>query len=138
MVVVASGYFDPIHVGHIEYLKRSKCIADSLEQQLFVIVNNNSQKKAKGKLFMDESERVEIVRNLGCVDCALISIDEDGSVCKTLELIHQLFGVSAFTNGGDQTNRDMAERNTCIKYEIKMVDGLGKKIQSSRWLVNGK
>mgnify|MGYP000315173464 FL=1 len=58
--VAVSGYFDPLHVGHLEYLKLAKSLGD----YLIVIVNSNSQCKIKkGKPFMDENDRLEIVRN---------------------------------------------------------------------------
>ena len=64
--VAVSGYFDPIHVGHLEYLKMAKELGDFL----IVIVNNNQQCiLKKGKPFMDENDRVEILRALGIVDC---------------------------------------------------------------------
>ena len=37
--VAVSGYFDPIHVGHLKYLKLAKELGD----KLVVIVNNNHQ-----------------------------------------------------------------------------------------------
>ena len=56
--VVASGYFDPIHVGHIEYLE----LASKLGDRLVVIVNNDNQAiLKKGKAFMSEVDRLKIV-----------------------------------------------------------------------------
>ena len=70
--VAVSGYFDPIHVGHLEYLRMAKELGDSL----VVIVNNNHQcKLKKGKHFMDENDRVEIVKALRFVDEVFLSID---------------------------------------------------------------
>ena len=71
---LVSGYFDPIHVGHLEYLKLSKELGD----RLVVIVNNNHQcVLKKGKPFMDEKDRVEIVKSLKVVDEVFLSIDMD-------------------------------------------------------------
>ena len=71
-IVAVSGYFDPIHVGHLEYLRLSKKLGD----KLVVIVNNNHQcVLKKGKPFMDEKDRVEIVRSLEMVDEVFLSID---------------------------------------------------------------
>jgi len=53
-------------------------------------------------------------------------------VCKTLESIR----LDVFTNGGDQTNEIIPEREICEKLNIKLVDGLGLKIQSSSWLLS--
>ena len=122
--VVVSGYFDPIHVGHLEYLRMAKELGDSL----VVIVNNNYQcKLKKGKHFMDENDRVEIVKALRFVDEVFLSVDKDRTVCKSLEEIKP----DVFANGGDRATSEVPETPVCKKFNIKMVDGLGDKIRSS-------
>lgn len=122
--VAVSGYFDPIHVGHLEYLRMAKELGDSL----VVIVNNNYQcKLKKGKHFMDENDRVEIVKALRFVDEVFLSIDNDKTVCKSLEEIKP----DIFANGGDRATSEVPETPVCKKFNIKMVDGLGDKIRSS-------
>jgi cytidyltransferase-like protein len=124
IVVAVSGYFDPIHVGHIEYLKLAKQLGD----KLVVIVNNDFQARIKkGKSFMNERDRVEIVASLKCVDEVFLSIDRDLSVCKSLEFIQP----NIFANGGDRKLDEIPETRIMKKYGIKMVDGLGIKIRSS-------
>ena len=123
-VVAVSGYFDPIHVGHLEYLKMSKKLGD----KLVVIVNNNHQcVLKKGKPFMDEKDRLEIVKSLKMVDEVFLSIDKDKSVCASLEAIKP----NIFANGGDRSVGEVPESKICEKYNIQMVDGLGNKIRSS-------
>jgi cytidyltransferase-like protein len=122
--VAVSGYFDPIHVGHLEYLQLAKKLGD----KLIVIINNNFQAKLKkGSTFMDEKDRMEIVAALRCVDEVFLSIDEDKSVCKSLEYIKP----DIFANGGDRSLEEIPETAVMEKYNIKMVDGLGLKIRSS-------
>ena len=122
--VAVSGYFDPIHVGHLEYLIMAKELGDSL----VVIVNNNYQcKLKKGKHFMDENDRVEIVKALRFVDEVFLSVDKDRTVCKSLEEIKP----DIFANGGDRATSEVPETPVCKKFNIKMVDGLGDKIRSS-------
>ena len=122
--VAVSGYFDPIHVGHLEYLRMAKELGDSL----VVIVNNNYQcKLKKGKHFMDENDRVEIVKALRFVDEVFLSVDKDRTVCKSLEEIKP----DIFANGGDRATSEVPETPICKKFNIKMVDGLGDKIRSS-------
>tara|TARA_B100001079_G_C16295527_1_gene462938 strand:- start:288 stop:710 length:423 start_codon:yes stop_codon:yes gene_type:complete len=129
--VAVSGYFDPIHVGHLEYLKMAKELGDFL----IVIVNNNQQCiLKKGKSFMDENDRVEIVRALGIVDKVFLSIDTDRTVCKSLEEIKP----DIFANGGDRSTDEVPETSICKKYNIKMIDGLGDKIRSSSSLTGIK
>ena len=129
IIVCASGYFSALHKGHLEYLEKSK----SLGNVLVVIVNNDTQTLMKhGKIFKTAEERLHIIRSLRCVDMAVISIDEDTSVCKTLECLRP----HVFTNGGDQSNEGIPEKDTCTKLKIRMADGLGEKIQSSRWILS--
>ncbi|SUZ93265.1 uncharacterized protein METZ01_LOCUS46119 [marine metagenome] len=124
IVVAVSGYFDPIHVGHLEYLKLAKQLGD----KLVVIVNNDKQTiLKKGKSFMNEKDRMEIVSALQCVDEVFLSIDDDKSVCKSLEFLKP----SIFANGGDRSLSEIPETAIIDKYSIKMVDGLGAKIRSS-------
>ena len=136
-LVIASGYFNPIHKGHIEYLNRSKEIGDFL----FVIVNNDYQRLMKGsKEFMNEDERLLVVRNIKSVDEAMVSIDENSRLVeKSVEFIynqmHSKFDKIIFSNGGDQTQHTIGERDICEKLGIEMVFGLGDKIQSSSWLL---
>lgn len=128
-IVVASGYFDPLHYGHIEYLQMSKALGDVL----IVIVNNDCQATLKkGRPFMPAGERVKLVRSLACVDVAMEACDEDRTVRKTIRLLHP----DIFTNGGDQNSDSIPEGAVCRELKIKMVDGLGDKIQSSSWLVS--
>ena len=122
--VAVSGYFDPIHVGHLEYLQLAKKLGDNL----IVIINNNLQAELKkGSTFMDEKDRMEIVAALRCVDKVFLSIDSDKSVCKSLERIKP----DIFANGGDRLLNEIPETAVMKKYNIKMVDGLGSKIRSS-------
>jgi len=123
-VVAISGYFDPIHVGHLEYINLAKKFGD----KLVVIVNNNYQcKLKKGKPFMDEKDRVTIVSNIKNVDEVFLSIDKDKTVCASLEKIKP----DIFANGGDRKNYEIPESVICKKYDIKIIDGLGDKIRSS-------
>ena len=129
--IAVSGYFDPIHVGHLEYLKMAKSLGDIL----IVIVNNNHQCiLKKGKFFMDEKDRLEIVKAIKFVDEVFLSVDEDRTVCKSLELIRP----NIFANGGDRSTNEVPETSVCKKYEIEMVDGLGEKIRSSSSLTGIK
>ena len=133
--IIVSGYFNPIHKGHIEYFNNSKALAD----EMFVIVNNDLQRALKGsKEFQQEQERVFIVSNIKSVNHCILSIDQDRTVCKTIEKIALDFGEDydlSFSNGGDQNNDTIPERSICDQMGIILIDGLGDKIQSSSWLL---
>ena len=87
--VIVSGYFNPLHKGHLEYLNNAKAIAD----KLIDIVNNDHQRELKGsKAFQGEDERVIIISNLKAVDEVVLSIDQDRTVCDTISHISEKFG----------------------------------------------
>jgi len=131
-IVCVSGYFDPIHIGHIEYFKKSKEIGD----MLMVIVNNDEQATLKkGKPFMPADERIQLIKELRCVDFVVKSIDTDRTVCKTLETVEPK--PYYFCNGGDQNNNTIPEGEVCSKRNIELRYGFGDKIQSSSWLIKG-
>ena len=134
--IIVSGYFNPIHKGHLEYFNNAKALCD----ELFVIVNNDHQRELKGsKEFQKEDERMIIVSNIKAVDKAILSIDQDRTVCETISMIANEYGEQyelAFANGGDQNNDTIPERTVCEEMNVALIDGLGDKIQSSSWLLS--
>jgi cytidyltransferase-like protein len=133
-IVIASGYFDPIHKGHIEYLERSK----KLGSRLVVIVNNDKQTMAKKEfVFMKCNERLRIIGKLAFVDEVIKSIDDDHSVCKTIRAITKTYKGCKFifAKGGDRVLSNIPEVDVCKKNKVSIVEGLGKKIQSSSKLL---
>jgi len=133
--IIVSGYFNPIHKGHLEYFNNAKAAGDVL----IVIVNNDLQRHLKGsKEFQKEQERLFIVENIKAVDHAMLSIDIDRTVISTIRLVHERYGDKyqlAFANGGDQNNDSIPEAGVCERLGIELLDGLGDKIQSSSWLL---
>ena len=134
--IIVSGYFNPLHKGHIEYFHQARSFGD----KLFVIVNNDKQRELKqSKIFMDEKERILIISELKIVDNTILSIDFDSTVSMTLKYINQKFSKTYelyFANGGDQNNTSIPEIKICEKLGIKLIDGLGDKIQSSSWILS--
>lgn len=134
-VIIVSGYFNPIHKGHLEYFKNAKKFGD----KLFVIVNNDMQRELKqSKEFQNEEERLFIVDNIKDVDQSILSIDSDRTVIKTIKKNHEMYNNEFdlfFANGGDQNNDSIPEKDICEFLGIGLIDGLGNKIQSSSWLL---
>ena len=133
--IIVSGYFNPIHKGHLELFELAKQNAD----KLWVIVNSDKQRELKGsEYFMDEDERLQIVKAIRYVDYALISQDTDKTQCETLKQFSEMFSEVydlAFANGGGQNNDTIQEAEVCRENGIQLMDGLGVKIQSSSWLL---
>ena len=128
--VVVSGYFDPMHRGHIEYIKLAKELGD----YLIVILNNDKQAELKkGKAFMPLEDRKAVLEAIEFVDEVFVSVDEDMSVCKSLGIIKP----DIFANGGDRKNEEVPETKICNQLGIKIIDGIGEKIQSSSDIIKG-
>tara|TARA_B100000902_G_scaffold322715_1_gene316135 strand:+ start:86 stop:514 length:429 start_codon:yes stop_codon:yes gene_type:complete len=136
--IIVSGYFNPLHKGHIEYFHNAK----KHGEKLLVILNNDNQRLLKGsKKFMNQEERMMILKELKVIDEVFLSIDTDKSVSKTIEKIYNEFSndfILFFANGGDQKNDSIPESIVCKRYGIKLIDGLGDKVQSSSWILKNK
>jgi cytidyltransferase-like protein len=128
-VIALSGYFNPLHVGHLEMIQHARELAD----EVVVIVNNDLQVQLKGSVpFMPLNERIEILAALRDVDRVVVSIDTDKTVCKTLEILRP----DVFGNGGDRPDKgSIPETEVCERLGIELVFGLGDKIQSSSTLI---
>jgi len=141
-VVMVSGGFDPVHIGHVRMFNEAKKLGD----ELVVYINNDNWLLAKkGFVFMPEHERKEIIEAFDAVDKVIISEHEinpkDMSVCMGLIKIKP----HIFANGGDRDEKDAnnpksslyKEREIHKKLGIKMVYSVGRggKVQSSSELV---
>lgn len=138
-IVITSGFFNPIHIGHINLIKEAKSLGDHLA----VIVNNDEQVKIKKSVeFMPQSERMSIIEALGYVDEVFLSIDKDASIAKSLEFLAKKYqGELYFAKGGDRNSNNIpeSEKAVCRDFNIKIVNGVGgDKVQSSSWLLNKK
>ncbi len=136
-IVIVSGYFNPIHSGHISLFKEAKKLGD----ELIIILNNDNQVKMKGSVpFMEENERKVVTESIKYVDHVIVAVDEDGTVCRTIERAHSIFsgeGISfIFANGGDRKEGNVPEYNVCGDLQIEMKYNIGgEKSQSSSWLI---
>ena len=143
-VILISGGFDPVHKGHIECIQNAKKLAD----EVWIGLNNDSWLyRKKGKQFMKEQERAFIMESLRDVDYVYIMnplIHGDDTAIDFIDHAKRKFtnendgweeGIMAFGNGGDRTEKTTPENDVCNSYGIDSVWGLGKKIQSSSWLL---
>lgn len=138
-VVAVSGGFDPLHIGHVRMFKEAKRLGD----KLVVILNNDHWlRKKKGKEFMPETERKEIIEAIECVDEVVITNHTedinfknayDKSVCDELAKLKP----HVFANGGDRFADDIPEFKLCSELGIQMVFNIGHggKVRSSSELL---
>jgi cytidyltransferase-like protein len=127
--VAVSGGFDPLHKGHIRLFRG----AAELGRVIVILNTDEWLKRKKGYVFQNYEERAEIILSIRHVDEVVKAIDDDGTVCKTLERL----GVDIFANGGDRIESNTPEKELCEKYGIEMVYGVGgDKVQSSSKLVS--
>lgn len=136
IVGIVSGYFNPVHLGHIQYMTAAK----SQCTHLIAIINNDAQVKLKGtKPFMDQEHRRQIVTALKPIDDAWISVDKDKYVCKTIKKIRQAFPHDqiSFFNSGDRSNAnpESTEFILCNSLGIKYVAISLPKLYSSSELL---
>ena len=122
---IVSGFFNPLHGGHLDMIEEAKKLGD----YLIVVVNNDVQAvQKKGKVILDEINRMRLVKALRDVDEAVLSIDHDPTVIKTLEMLGKKYAGDdlVFANGGDRdSEKAIPEGPVCREYNIQLVFGVG-------------
>ena len=124
-VVIVSGFFNPLHGGHLDMIEAANLMGD----KLIVVVNNDTQQvMKKDKIILPEQNRARLIGALRAVDEVAISVDKDLTVIKTLQslAVQHPNDELIFANGGDRdSEKAIPETETCRKYDIKMVFGVG-------------
>lgn len=137
-VVIISGYFVCAHRGHCDYAKYAKEFAGP-DGKVICIVNNDHQAVLKkGYSFVPQEDRLAIMAAMKFVDKAVLSIDTDRTVCKTIQMLCDTEECSPthVLNGGDVTeNCKCPEEEVCMRNHIECLYGFGDKIQSSSWIL---
>ncbi|MBI4095111.1 MAG: adenylyltransferase/cytidyltransferase family protein [Candidatus Liptonbacteria bacterium] len=134
IVVVVSGGFDPLHVGHVRLFREAKKLGDKL---VVVLNNDHWLRKKKLHVFMPDHERKEVIEALGMVDKVVLTSHpknpKDMSVCSELKRVKP----HIFANGGDRNKKNIPEVPVCNEIGCKMVFSVGRggKMQSSSWLL---
>lgn len=124
-IVIESGFFNPLHGGHLDMIEAGAKLGD----KLIVIVNNDAQQvMKKGKIILTAENRARLIGALRDVDEVFISVDEDPTVIKSLEVIAEKYPDDEllFANGGDRdSERAIPEGEVCRQYNIEMIFGVG-------------
>src|SRR3989344_3927018 len=121
-VVMVSGGFDPLHIGHIRLFKDAKKLGD----RLVVVLNNDHWiRRKKGVEFMTDKERKEIIEAVAEVDKVILTGHEenttDMSVCRELAKLRP----DILANGGDRNEKDAKNPESSLYKEIKLCRKLG-------------
>lgn len=134
-IALVTGGFDPIHSGHIAYLKAARTLGDHL------IVGINSDEwleRKKGRAFMPWNERLSVINNLAMVDEVYTFDDSDGSAREFIRQVraHYPDAELIFANGGDRTAVNIPEMDV-VDHNLRFEFGVGgeDKRNSSSWIL---
>lgn len=144
-IVMVSGGFDPVHIGHVRLFNEAKKLGD----KLIVVINNDNWKEKKRKhVFMPDYERKEVIEAFASVDQVMISSHKENlEGPKDMSVYRELLEVrpDIFANGGDRNEEDAQNPHSSLYYDIEACKelgiemifnvGYGGKVQSSSWLV---
>ena len=126
--VIVSGYFNPLHGGHLDMIEAAKQLGD----WLIVVINNDKQQIVKkGKVILDEQNRLRLMSALRDVNETMLSVDEDAGQAATLRKIREMYPNDelVFANGGDRDPNKHAlpenETEACEDCRIETVFGVG-------------
>lgn len=124
-VIIVSGFFNPLHGGHLDMIEAAANLGD----KLIVIVNNDTQQVIKkGKVILKELNRARLLGALRVVDEVVIASDEDSTVIHTLAQIADAHPDDEliFANGGDRdSEKEIPEAQVCHSRNIKLLFGVG-------------
>lgn len=124
-VVMVSGGFDPIHIGHVRYIQEAKKLGDYL---IVVLNNDNWLQKKKGKEFMKETDRKEIIEAIRGVDKVVISRHEKNP--KDMSVSRDLIRIKPdiFASGGDRNKKDAANPLSSLYTDLRACEKVGTQI----------
>ena len=134
IVVVVSGGFDPLHIGHVRLFKHAKELGDKL---VVILNNDNWLRKKKGNIFMPENERAEIIEALEMVDEVVLTDHKENASDISISLTLLKVKPDIFANGGDRKIDNIPEIEACREIDCEVVFNIGRdgKSQSSSWLL---
>jgi cytidyltransferase-like protein len=123
--VCITGYFYPLNIKHIEYIKYAKNLIHK-NGKLIIIVKNDHQANLTNNNLLPCKDRIKLLKSLKYVDEVIESIDNDKNICKTLEMIKPDY----FCNDGDIFNYNINEERICQKLNIQLINSLNVTITS--------
>jgi FAD synthetase len=118
-VVLASGNFDLLHLGHVKYLEEAKKAGGKNARLIVIVARDNTIKKMKGRQpVMPEDQRRSLVESLKVVDEAILGYEEL-DISKVLEKIKP--DIIAVGHDQHKIERTVQQALAEKKFNIKVV-----------------
>jgi D-beta-D-heptose 7-phosphate kinase/D-beta-D-heptose 1-phosphate adenosyltransferase len=138
-IIVVSGGFDPVHIGHVRMFEEAKALVGEAGTLIVVLNNDNWLRDKKGRGFMSESDRKELIESLRAVDEVFITDHAPGEYFVDKSVVRALREIKPhiFANGGDRVADNIPEYQLCNELSIEMVFNIGHggKVRSSSELL---
>jgi cytidyltransferase-like protein len=133
---IVSGGFDPVHIGHLKMFQDANKLADKV---IILLNNDNWLIKKKGKPFMNQNQRKEILEEFKSISEVIIQTSSEPSSSAAIEefALKNKNKKICYCNGGDRNDiENILEASICKEFNIELEFGVGgeDKIESSSQL----
>ena len=128
-----SGGFDPVHIGHLAMIKEANKIA----KEVVILLNSDKWlERKKGKPFMVESQRAQILEEFKSVSKVIVQNDDDDSSNNAIISFvkNNPKKTICYCNGGDRSHeKKIREASICKEHNVDLIFGIGgvHKLESS-------
>ena len=113
-VVLASGVFDLLHLGHVKFLEDAKKTGGENAKLVVIIARDSTVEKTKGKKpIMSENQRRALVESLKVVDKAVLGY-ENLDIGEVIENVKP----DIIALGYDQADMEKQVRNYVDKHKV--------------------
>jgi FAD synthetase len=126
-IVLASGTFDLLHLGHVRFLEEAKKAGGENAELVVIVARDSTVKKRKGKKpIMPEDQRRALVESLRVVDEAILGW-EDFSIDRVIEKIKPDIVAVGHDQDGIEKEVQKAIKEKKISIEIAKIGRFGKR-----------
>ncbi|MEM3577523.1 MAG: adenylyltransferase/cytidyltransferase family protein [Candidatus Bathyarchaeia archaeon] len=115
-IVLASGVFDLLHLGHVKFLEEAKKAGGENAELIAIVARDATVEKRKGKKpIMPESQRRALVESLKVVDEAVLGYEEF-DIGKVIDKIKP----DVIALGYDQDGMEKTVRRYVVEHGLKI------------------